>query len=58
MLDNTKYGTYVFFAILPFGGGIFVWTLVPTLRIRRLKNWICTLEVQRIVSLLRTYAND
>ncbi|KAF2088801.1 general substrate transporter [Saccharata proteae CBS 121410] len=29
MLDSLKYGTYIFFGLLTFGGAVFVWLLVP-----------------------------
>ncbi|KAG9658835.1 sugar transporter, partial [Aureobasidium melanogenum] len=38
MLDNMKYGTYIFFAIFSIGGGIFVWTLVPETKNKTLEE--------------------
>ncbi|KAH0041131.1 sugar transporter, partial [Aureobasidium melanogenum] len=38
MLDNMKYGTYIFFAIFSIGGGIFVWALVPETKNKTLEE--------------------
>ena len=29
MLESLKYGTFIFFGLMTFGGGIFIWSYVP-----------------------------
>ena len=29
MLESLKYGTFIFFGLMTFGGGVFIWSYVP-----------------------------
>ncbi len=38
MIDNMKYGTYIFFAIFCLGGAVFVWSVVPETKDKTLEE--------------------